>query len=116
MFVDRLLNDDKFKRLASDSSSSGRRAVRRARKKGSPGKAVADARVRHQALAAITAASDAVAALKAPKKKPKSRWLKRLLFLGLIGLGIYIATNDNARNQLLRTVGAVDEEPLNSTG
>lgn len=115
-YVDRLLNDEKFKQLLADSTSSGRKAVRRAKRKGSPGKAVADDRVRHQALAAVTAASDAVAALNRPKKKPKSRWLKRLLVVGLLGVGTYLATDDGARSQLMNAVGIGDEEPLDATG
>ncbi len=115
-YLDRLMNDEKFQERLAKSASSGKSAVRRAKRKKSAAKAAGDPRIRRQLLAALSSASEAVEALNRPKKKPKRRWIKRILVLGVLGSGVYLATNEAARSQLMQAVGLDSEESLNSAG
>lgn len=109
-YVDRLINDEELRGTLGKTAKAGGSAARRIRKKG-PRKAAEDAKVRRQAMKAVVSAAEAVKALEQPKKKHKARWLKRLLFLGLVGCGIYLAINEPARNRLMEALGSESGEP-----
>lgn len=114
-YVDRLMNDDEVKGRLKKSASAGGAALRRTRKKGAR-KAARDATARRQAVKAVVAARTAIQKLNEPEKKPKSRWLKRFVFLSLIGAGVYLAVNEEAREQVKDLFGPDGDESVNSAG
>lgn len=114
-YLERLMDDKDLQDSLKDFFKTGTSAAGRARGKGSAKKAAKDPKVRQQALTALLAARQAAITLREPEKKPKSRWLKRLFVLALIGAGFYVAVDEEARGRLLEAVGAAGSEPTEAS-
>lgn len=110
-YIERLMDDDDVQDRVRKALRSGSSAAGRARKKGNAKKAARDPKVRQQALAALIAAREAAATLSEPPRKPKSRWLKRLLVVGLLGAAAFLAVDEDAREKLMDAIGMGSEGP-----
>lgn len=104
-YIDRLMNDTDLQDSLRKTARTGGAAARRARSKGNAKKAAKDPKVRQQALTALLTAREAARTLSEPERKPKSRWLKRLLVLGVIGGIVYLVANEEAREKLMEAAG-----------
>lgn len=104
-YAQRLMEDEEIQANLRSAIGSGKSALGRARRKGEPKKVVSDAKIRKQVLAAGLAGREAVAAIRKPSPKPKRRWLKRLLIVGLLTGGAYLAGESDARDRFIGLLG-----------
>lgn len=102
-YLDRVMNDQDLQDRIRKTVKSGASTASRARGK-SPKKAAKDATLQKSALATLMTARGVVQAFQEPEKKPKKRWLRRLLLLGVLGGGVYLAVDEEARNKVLDAV------------
>src|SRR3954447_17900273 len=86
-YVDRFLNDEELQGRVRSAVKNGGAALARARGRGSAKKAAQAAKVRRRAVAATVTARRVGGALREreKKRKPRLRWVRRLLLLGILG-------------------------------
>lgn len=103
-YVDRVMNDSDLQDRIRQTVKTGGKTAKRARSKGAK-RGAGDAKLRNQAIATIATANGVLNAIQEPPKKPKKRWLRRLLLLAVLAGGAYLATDESARNKVLDAVG-----------
>jgi len=109
-YVQRLIEDEELRDSLKKAFEAARGAYGRATSNGSTVKAVtSDKKVQRDLKAAAENLRDASEALRAPKKRKKSR-LGRLVLLALIGAGLALILSEDARKSVLDALFGAEEE------
>jgi len=110
-YVQRLIEDEELRDSLKDAFEAARGAYSRATGNGKGAvKAVAgDKKVQRDLRSAAESLRDASEALRAPKKRKKSR-LGRLVLLALIGAGLALVFSEDARKTVLDALFGAEEE------
>src|SRR4249919_1085233 len=115
-YVQRLIEDEELRDSIKKAFQAARGAYGRATSNGSAVKAVtSDKKVQRDLRVAAESLRDASEALRAPKKRKKSK-LGRLVLLALVGAGLALIFSEDARKPVLDALfGAVAEFEYTST-
>jgi hypothetical protein len=109
-YVQRLIEDEELRDSLKKAFEAARGAYGRATSNGSAVKAVtSDKKVQRDLKSAAENLRDASEALRAPKKRKKSR-LGRLILLGLVGAAIALILSEDARKTVLDALFGAEEE------
>jgi hypothetical protein len=109
-YVQRLIEDEELRDSLRKAFEAARGAYGRATSNGSTVKAVtSDKKVQRDLKTAAENLRDASEALRAPKKRKKSR-LGRLVMLALIGAGLALIFSEDARKTVLDSLFGAEEE------
>jgi len=109
-YVQRLIEDEELRDSLKKAFEAARGAYGRATSNGSTVKAVtSDKKVQRDLKSAAENLRDASEALRAPKKRKKSR-LGRLVLLALIGAGLALIFSEDARKSVLDALFGAEEE------
>jgi hypothetical protein len=110
-YVQRLIEDDELRDSLKNAFEAARGAYTRATGNGHGAvKAVtSDKKVQRDLRSAAESLRDASEALRAPKKRKKSR-LGRLVLLALIGAGLALILSEDARKTVLDALFGAEEE------
>jgi hypothetical protein len=110
-YVQRLIEDDELRDSLKNAFEAARGAYTRATGNGHGAvKAVtSDKKVQRDLRSAAESLRDASEALRAPKKRKKSR-LGRLILLALIGAGLALILSEDARKTVLDALFGAEEE------
>ena len=107
-YVEQLLDDDKVRAHLCRAAEATRQAYLRARGK-EASKTLKDRKVQRRVQEAMQAAGEAVNLLaRAPQKRKRSRRGRALAGLAIVGGGLALALNPEARNKALALVGGGD--------
>ena len=109
-YVQRLIEDEELRDSLKKAFEAARGAYGRATSNGGTVKAVtSDKKVQRDLKAAAENLRDASEALRAPRKRKKSR-LGRLVMLALIGAGLALILSEDARKSVLDALFGAEEE------
>jgi hypothetical protein len=109
-YVQRLIDDDELRDSLRKAFDAARHAYSRASGNGGTVKAVtSDKKVQKDLRTAAESLRDASEALRAPKKRKKSK-LGRLVLLALIGAGLALILSEDARKSVLDALFGAEEE------
>jgi hypothetical protein len=110
-YVQRLIEDDELRDSLKNAFEAARGAYTRATGNGHGAvKAVtSDKKVQRDLRSAAESLRDASEALRAPKKRKKSR-LGRIILLALIGAGLALILSEDARKTVLDSLFGAEEE------
>ena len=109
-YVQRLIEDEELRDSLKKAFEAARGAYGRATGNGSTVKAVtSDKKVQRDLKTAAENLRDASEALRAPKKRKKSR-LGRIVLLALIGAGLALVFSEDARKTVLDALFGAEEE------
>jgi hypothetical protein len=109
-YVQRLIEDEELRDSIKKAFQAARGAYGRATSNGSAVKAVtSDKKVQRDLREAAENLRDASEALRAPKKRKKSK-LGRLVLLALVGAGLALIFSDDARKTVLDALFGAEEE------
>jgi len=110
-YVQRLIEDEELRDSLKDAFDAARGAYTRATGNGHGAvKAVtSDKKVQRDLRSAAESLRDASEALRAPKKRKKSR-LGRIVLLALIGAGLALILSEDARKTVLDALFGAEEE------
>jgi seryl-tRNA synthetase len=109
-YVQRLIEDDELRDSLRKAFDAARHAYSRASGNGGAVKAVtSDKKVQKDLRTAAESLRDASEALRAPKKRKKSK-LGRLVLLALIGAGLALILSEDARKTVLDALFGAEEE------
>jgi len=109
-YVQRLIDDDELRDSLRKAFDAARHAYSRASGNGGAVKAVtSDKKVQKDLRTAAESLRDASEALRAPKKRKKSK-LGRLVLLALIGAGLALILSEDARKTVLDALFGAEEE------
>jgi hypothetical protein len=109
-YVQRLVEDEELRDSIKKAFQAARGAYGRATSNGSAVKAVtSDKKVQRDLRVAAENLRDASEALRAPKKRKKSK-LGRLVFLALVGAGLALIFSEDARKSVLDALFGAEEE------
>lgn len=109
-YVQRLIEDDELRDSLKKAFEAARGAYGRATSNGGAVKAVTgDRKVQRDIKVAAENLRDASEALRAPKKRKKSR-LGRLVLLSLVGAAIALVLSEGARKTVLDALFGAEEE------
>jgi hypothetical protein len=109
-YVQRLIEDEELRDSIKKAFQAARGAYGRATSNGSAVKAVtSDKKVQRDLREAAENLRDASEALRAPKKRKKSK-LGRLVLLALIGAGLALILSEDARKTVLDALFGAEEE------
>ena len=109
-YVQRLLEDEELRDSLKKAFEAARGAYGRATSNGSTVKAVtSDKKVQRDLKSAAENLRDASEALRAPKKRKKSR-LGRIILLGLVGAAVALILSEDARKTVLDALFGAEEE------
>ena len=109
-YVQRLIEDEELRDSIRKAFQAARGAYGRATSNGSAVKAVtSDKKVQRDLREAAENLRDASEALRAPKKRKKSK-LGRLVLLALVGAGLALILSEDARKSVLDALFGAEEE------
>lgn len=109
-YVQRLIEDDELRDSLKNAFEAARGAYGRATSNGSAVKAVtSDKKVQRDLRSAAENLRDASEALRAPKKRKKSK-LGRLVLLALVGAVVALIVSEDARKTVLDALFGAEEE------
>jgi hypothetical protein len=109
-YVQRLIDDDELRDSLRKAFDAARHAYSRASGNGGAVKAMtSDKKVQKDLRTAAESLRDASEALRAPKKRKKSK-LGRLVLLALIGAGLALILSEDARKSVLDALFGAEEE------
>ena len=109
-YVQRLMEDDELRDSLRKAFDAARHAYSRASGNGGAVKAVtSDKKVQKDLRTAAESLRDASEALRAPKKRKKSK-LGRFVLLALIGAGLALILSEDARKTVLDALFGAEEE------
>ena len=109
-YVQRLMEDEELRDSIKKAFQAARGAYGRATSNGSAVKAVtSDKKVQRDLRVAAENLRDASEALRAPKKRKKSK-LGRLVLLALVGAGLALIFSEDARKSVLDALFGAEEE------
>lgn len=109
-YVQRLIEDEELRDSIKKAFQAARGAYGRATSNGSAVKAVtSDKKVQRDLREAAENLRDASEALRAPKKRKKSK-LGRLVVLALVGAGLALIFSEDARKSVLDALFGAEEE------
>jgi hypothetical protein len=109
-YVQRLVEDEELRDSLKKAFEAAKGAYGRATSNGSTVKAVtSDKKVQRDLKVAAESLRDASEALRAPKKRKKSR-LGRLVLLGLVGAAVAMILSEDARKTVLDALFGAEEE------
>jgi hypothetical protein len=109
-YVQRLIEDEELRDSIKKAFKAARGAYGRATSNGSTVKAVtSDKKVQRDLREAAENLRDASEALRAPKKRKKSK-LGRLVLLALVGAGLALIFSEDARKSVLDALFGAEEE------
>ena len=109
-YVQRLIEDEELRDSIKKAFQAARGAYGRATSNGSAVKAVtSDKKVQRDLRVAAESLRDASEALRAPKKRKKSK-LGRIILLGLIGAAVALILSEDARKTVLDALFGAEEE------
>jgi hypothetical protein len=109
-YVQRLIEDEELRDSLKKAFEAARGAYGRATSNGSTVKAVtSDKKVQRDLKSAAENLRDASEALRAPKKRKKSR-LGRLILLALVGTAVALIFSEDARKTVLDALFGAEEE------
>ncbi|MDX6608804.1 MAG: hypothetical protein QOF85_729 [Solirubrobacterales bacterium] len=109
-YVQRLIEDEDLRDSLKKAFEAARGAYGRATSNGSTVKAVtSDKKVQRDLKSAAENLRDASEALRAPKKRKKSR-LGRIILLGLVGTAVALFLSEDARKAVLDALFGAEEE------
>jgi len=109
-YVQRLIEDEELRDSLKKAFEAARGAYDRATSNGSTVKAVtSDKKVQRDLKSAAENLRDASEALRAPKKRKKSR-LGRIILLGLVGAAVALILSEDARKTVLDALFGAEEE------
>jgi hypothetical protein len=109
-YVQRLIEDEELRDSLKKAFEAARGAYGRATSNGSAVKAVtSDKKVQRDLKSAAENLRDASEALRAPKKRKKSR-LGRIILLGLVGAAVALILSEDARKTVLDALFGAEEE------
>jgi len=109
-YVQRLIEDEELRDSIKKAFKAARGAYGRATSNGSAVKAVtSDKKVQRDLRVAAENLRDASEALRAPKKRKKSK-LGRLVVLALVGAGLALIFSEDARKSVLDALFGAEEE------
>ena len=109
-YVQRLIEDEELRDSIRKAFQAARGAYGRATSNGSAVKAVtSDKKVQRDLREAAENLRDASEALRAPKKRKKSK-LGRLVLLALVGAGLALIFSEDARKSVLDALFGAEEE------
>jgi len=109
-YVQRLIEDEELRDSLKKAFEAARGAYGRATSNGSTVKAVtSDKKVQRDLKSAAENLRDASEALRAPKKRKKSR-LGRIILLGLVGAAVALILSEDARKTVLDALFGAEEE------
>lgn len=110
-YVQRLIEDEELRENLRDAFEAARGAYSRAtgNGKGAVKAMTSDKKVQKDLRTAAESLRDASEALKAPRKRKKSR-LGRLILFGLIATGIALVLSEDARKTVLDALFGAEEE------
>lgn len=109
-YVQRLIEDEELRDSLKKAFEAARGAYGRATSNGSTVKAVtSDRKVQRDLKTAAENLRDASEALRAPRKRRKSR-LGRIVLLALIGAGLALVFSEDARKTVLDALFGAEEE------
>jgi len=109
-YVQRLIEDEELRDSIKKAFQAARGAYGRATSNGSAVKAVtSDKKVQRDLRVAAESLRDASEALRAPKKRKKSK-LGRLVLLALVGAGLALIFSEDARKTVLDALFGAEEE------
>jgi hypothetical protein len=109
-YVGRLIEDEELRDSLKKAFDAAKGAYGRATSNGSTVKAVtSDKKVQRDLKVAAENLRDASEAIRAPKKRKKSR-LGRLILLGLVGAAVALILSEDARKTVLDALFGAEEE------
>jgi hypothetical protein len=109
-YVQRLIEDEELRDSLKKAFDAARHAYSRASGNGGAVKAVtSDKKVQKDLRTAAESLRDASEALRAPRKKRKSK-LGRLVLLALVGAGLALIFSEDARKTVLDALFGAEEE------
>jgi len=109
-YVQRLIEDEELRDSLKKAFDAARHAYSRASGNGGAVKAVtSDKKVQKDLRTAAESLRDASEALRAPRKKRKSK-LGRLVLLALVGAGLALIFSEDARKTVLDSLFGAEEE------
>ncbi len=109
-YVERLIEDEELRDSLQKAFEAAKGAYGRATSNGNTVKAVtSDKKVQRDLKSAAENLRDASEALRAPKKRKKSR-LGRIILLGLVGAAIALILSEDARKTVLDALFGAEEE------
>jgi len=109
-YVQRLMEDEDLRDSLKNAFEAARGAYGRATSNGSAVKAVtSDKKVQRDLRSAAENLRDASEALRAPKKRKKSK-LGRLVLLALVGAAVALILSEDARKSVLDALFGAEEE------
>jgi len=109
-YVQRLIEDEELRDSLKKAFEAAKGAYGRATSNGSTVKAVtSDKKVQRDLKTAAENLRDASEALRAPKKRKKSR-LGRIILLGLVGAAVALILSEDARKTVLDALFGAEEE------
>ena len=107
-YVQRLVEDQELRENLRNAFVSAKKAYVRVNGKG-PAKALDDKKVQRDLKTAADNLRDATEALRAPKKRKKSR-LGRIVMLALVGAVVAVILSEDARKTVLDALFGAEEE------
>lgn len=109
-YVQRLIEDEELRDSLKNAFEAARGAYGRATSNGSAVKAVtSDKKVQRDLRSAAENLRDASEALRAPKKRKKSK-LGRIVLLALVGAAVALILSEDARKSVLDALFGAEEE------
>jgi hypothetical protein len=109
-YVQRLIEDEELRDSLRKAFEAAKGAYGRATSNGSTVKAVtSDKKVQRDLKSAAENLRDASEALRAPKKRKKSR-LGRIILLGIVGAAVALILSEDARKTVLDALFGAEEE------
>lgn len=109
-YVQRLIEDEELRDSLKKAFEAAKGAYGRATSNGSTVKAVtSDKKVQRDLKVAAENLRDASEAIRAPKKRKKSR-LGRIILLGLVGAAVALILSEDARKTVLDALFGAEEE------
>jgi hypothetical protein len=109
-YVQRLIEDEELRDSLKKAFEAAKGAYGRATSNGSTVKAVtSDKKVQRDLKVAAENLRDASEAIRAPKKRKKSR-LGRIVLLGLVGAAVALILSEDARKTVLDALFGAEEE------
>jgi hypothetical protein len=109
-YVQRMVEDAELRENVREAFEAARHAYKRMSNGKPPAKALLeDKKLQRDLRHATDSLREAADGLRGKRRK-KRHWGRRLLFLALVGAGVVLAVNENARKALLDKVFGAEEE------
>jgi hypothetical protein len=111
VYVQRLIEDEELRNSLREAFVAARNAYGRVSHGKRPGRMLMDdKRVHRELQAAATSLRDAADALRDGRKKPRGRWLRRIVVVGVVGTGVAVVASEGFRKKILDGLFGAEEE------